>query len=413
MIRPNDPLCYFIISQNKETKDFWHNIRKISNSGGKFMLDMSMLEKNSYVSRNGSEWSTGWPTKIRPKYLMPAYDKNFNTSHEEITNNRARDVQKLIVDKNSEFAVAYSGGIDSTMVVAALIKNLTKEQLKNVYIYCNSASIMENPIFYKKFIMGKFKLINSSKYQYEHIIEQNINIISSCSADVLYGSKNILDLQSNLYFYTKELNTVSKRNIFNLWKKANDSGTHYSNFKDLIINYYTINDCPGLGESYYDKLVHNINTSDVPVNSLFDFYWWHLFNLKYIYISAKSLVTDNSQMDYSILEKFIFDWYCTDDYQNWSMVNNDSGEKINFHSTTLKMCARRYIYDLDKNDWYYNFKQKISSNEHLKVRNRSQWQNHSPMTKFGISSQLERLYINDEPIKDYISHHMSQFERDW
>jgi hypothetical protein len=413
MIKINDPLCYFIISQNEYTKSFWQEIRNVSGGGGKFMLDMSVLEANSYVGRNNGEWSVGWPTKIREKYIMPAYDKNFNKTHGEITDARAKDVQKLIIEKDAKFAVAYSGGIDSTMVITALIKNLTEEQLKNIYIYCDTASVIENPIFYKKFILGKFKLINSSKNLIEEVIGQGINMISSCSADVLYGSKNILELQSNLYFYTKNLSTISKKNIFNSWRKAVDADTHYSNFKDLIISHYSPEGFPELGESYYDKLVRNIETSDVPVNSLYDFYWWHLFNLKYISISAKLLVIDNSRIDYNELEKSIFDWYCNDDYQKWSMVNNNNGEKIDFASTTLKICARRYIYDIDKNDWYFHFKQKISSNENLKLRNHSHWKEFSPMTKFGISAQPERLYIDNSDVKEYISHHMSKFERNW
>ena len=152
MIKISDPLYYFSIFQNKKTKSFWQEARNTAASGGKFMLDMSELEANSYVSRNKGEWSIAWPVTIKKKFLMPAYDKNFNKTYEDITDARTEDVRKLIIEKNTKFAVAYSGGIDSTLVVASLIKNLTKEQLTNIYIYCDTASVIENPIFYKKFI---------------------------------------------------------------------------------------------------------------------------------------------------------------------------------------------------------------------------------------------------------------------
>lgn len=413
MIKINDPLYYFSIFQNKQTKSFWQEARNISASGGKFMLDMSELEANSYVSRNNGEWSVAWPVTIREKFLMPAYDKNFKKTYEDITDARAEDVRKLIIQKDIKFFVAYSGGIDSTLIVASLIKNLTKEQLKNIYIYCDTASVIENPIFYKKFISKNFKLINSSSMLIEDVIRQGIIMISASSADVLCGSKNFLELQDNLYFYIKDLTSSSKRNIFNLWPKAIDGGTHYSNFKDLIISHYSVESSPILGESYYYKLVRNIETSDVPINSFYDFYWWHLFNLKFICLSTKLFVFDNCKMTYNDLETSVFDWFNNNDYQQWSMVNNNNGEKIEFGSTTLKLCAKRYIYDVDKNEWYFYFKQKISSNENIKLRNQSHWKEFSPMTKFGISANSERLYIDNKDVKDYILHHLSSFERDW
>ena len=247
----------------------------------------------------------------------------------------------------------------------------------------------------------------------EDVIKQGITMISASSADVLCGSKNFLELQNNLYFYTKNLSNVSKKNIFNLWPKATDGETHYSNFKDLIISHYSTESSPDLGESYYDKLVRNIETSDVPVNSLYDFYWWHLFNLKYICLSTKLFVFDNPSITYDDLETSVFDWFNNNDYQQWSMVNNNNGEKIEFGSTTLKLCAKRYIYDVDKNDWYFYFKQKISSNENIKLRNRSHWKEFSPMTKFGISANSERLYIDNKDVKDYILQHLSSFEKNW
>jgi len=413
MIKIDDPLYYFSIFQNKQTKSFWQEAKNISASGGKFMLDMSELEANSYVSRNKGEWSVAWPVTLREKFLMPAYDKNFKKTYEDITDARAEDVRKLIIEKDIKFVVAYSGGIDSTLIVASLIKNLTKEQLKNIYIYCDTASVIENPIFYKKFISKNFKLINSSSMLIEDVIRQGITMISASSADVLCGSKNFLELQDNLYFYTKDLSSSSKKNIFNLWPKAIDGGTHYSNFKDLIISHYSVESSPRLGESYYYKLVRNIETSDVPINSFYDFYWWHLFNLKYICLSTKLFVFDNCTMTYNDLETSVFDWFNNNDYQQWSMVNNNNGEKIEFGSTTLKLCAKRYIYGVDKNEWYFYFKQKISSNENIKLRNQSHWKEFSPMTKFGISANSERLYIDNKDVKDYILHHLSSFERDW
>jgi hypothetical protein len=157
----------------------------------------------------------------------------------------------------------------------------------------------------------------------------------------------------------------------------------------------------------------NIKTSDVPVYSLYDFYWWNLFNLKYIHLAKKLYIIDNFKMSFNDIEKNMFDWYNNNDYQKWSMVNNYSGEKIEFSSPTLKLCAKKYIRDFDKNDWYFYFKQKLPSNEQQKVRSTEKWGKINLMTIFGLNEQSERLYLEDKTVQDYILHHLSSFEKDW
>jgi hypothetical protein len=294
-----------------------------------------------------------------------------------------------------------------------LLKNLSKEELRNISFYCNTASIMENPILYKKHIHEKFETINSTEYLIEDVIKKGYTVISSGSGDVLCGSRNWLDLQYNFHYYMKSLSTESKRNINNNWKKATDPTVHYSVFKDLIMSQYNGRGDNNLGEQYYIKMEKNIKTSSVPIQSLYDHYWWNLFNLKYIHLSGELNMIDNFKMSFDDIERNTFDWYNNSDYQQWSMVNNHTGEKINFTGSTLKLCVKKYIHEFDKNDWYFYFKTKIPSNENQKMRNISQWGNVTPMTLFGLTQQSQRLYLEDKDVQDYILNHLSSYEKDW
>lgn len=413
MLKFNDKLSYHHIYHNQYTKNFWKEVYNISSEGGRFMLDWAHTEPYIWTSRNQGAWSLPWPTKIKDRFKMPAYERSFSKTYEQITNERAAEVAKLIREQDKKFSVLYSGGIDSTLIAVALLKNLSTQELKNVNFYCNTASIIEHPLFYKDYIYEKFEIIDSSKYLVEDVAAKGYIVISSAAGDPLCGSKIWLDLQPNIYYYMRDLSSDSKRNINNHWRRAMDPEVHYSVFKDLIMSHYNIKENKNLGEQYYSKMEKNIKTSNVPVNSLFDFYWWNVFNIKYIHLLSKLYIEDGFKMNFNELEKNMFDWYNTEDYQQWSMANNYTGEKIDFSLATIKLCVRKYIHDFDKNDWYFHFKQKLSSNEIFKVRHSSQYGKVKPMTLFALDEKSERQYIEDKSVQEYILNHFVSFERDW
>ena len=125
MIDLKDTLQYFHISQNEKTREFWKLAYNESAPGGRFMLDFSHIEPNAWVSRNGAEWSLPWTVKIKDRFKMPIYDPAFKKSWQEITDERAADVARMIREENKKFSILYSGGIDSTLITVALLKNLS------------------------------------------------------------------------------------------------------------------------------------------------------------------------------------------------------------------------------------------------------------------------------------------------
>jgi hypothetical protein len=426
MLKFNDSLHHFSISLNEQSKEFWKEVKQHSSPAGQWMIDFAKLEANTWIGRNKAEWSLPWDLKILDRFKMPAYDSTFKKDWTQITDERANEIKKSIQKENKKFCVLYSGGIDSLLITTALLKNLSKEELKNVCFYCNTASVIENPKFYKKYIDGKFVTINSTKYLTEDVIAMGYTIISSMAGDTLCGSRSWGDLHNNLYYYIKELSIASKQNIINHWPMAHNPDVHYTLFKDLIISFYVglyadgdFNKAKILGEIYYDKIQKNIQTSDVPVHSLFDFFWWNLFNIKYINIAVRTYTHDNFKNDFEYIDKNMLDWYNTVDYQKWSMVNNNNGEKIhidvNFAQSSLKWCAKKYIYDFDKNDWYLYYKQKLPSGEMQKLREKNHLANNTntPMTFFAITEKLKPVYLFDEGVKDYVIHHFAKFKKDW
>lgn len=418
MILTKDKTLYLSgITYNHYQESFWESIRAESGSGGKFMLDLGIYYKpQRFVSRNG-DWSMPWPQEIPPGFEMPEYNPAFNRSFDEITDDRAKQIAELIRTKNQKFAVMYSGGIDSTIIMAALIKNLTEEELKNVTVCANPYSMIENPMFWKKFIWGKFKLLDSGVTKYDELISLGLRPITADEGDCIFGTMGFLELQQNFEYYLEKLSPKSQTYLRSIRNKMTSSDVHYSEFKDLIIEHWNIPTNKELGSSWYDKFEKNIKTSTVPIISLHDYYWWLLFNTKWVSCAIRSSVFLSDRINYKeVINDWAINWFNTPEYQQWSMVNNNNGEKIQLTATTYKMAARRYIYDLDKNDWYFYFKLKMGSLApnvmfHQDVKDVPV--ELRPNARFGIDCDYNVLSIDNASVQEYIKSHMASYERDW
>jgi hypothetical protein len=417
MLNKDSVLYLSGITYNHYQQDFWESVRNESGDGGKFMLDLATLYKpQRFASRDG-EWSLAWPQEIPPGFEMPTYDPTFNKTFEEISRSRAREIAHLINTENQKFAVMYSGGFDSTVIMAALIKNLTQEELKNISVCANGHSMIENPMFWKRFIWNKFKIYDSAQYKYDDLIDLGLRPITADEGDCIFGTASFLELQQNYDFYLEQVSESSRAHLSNLKSKMTSADVHYSEYKDLIIAHWSTLSAPDLGAAWYDKFEKNIKTATVPIHSLHDYYWWILFNIKWVSCAIRISIFLNDRLDYgTVINDWAVNWFNSVDYQQWSMVNNNNGEKIEYGPTTYKMAARKYIHDLDKNDWYYHFKLKLGSlgpnvMYHQEVSNLPDCL--TPNARFGIDSNYNLLSIDDTDVQEYIRYHMSQFKRDW
>lgn len=417
MIRLDDRLYFSSIIFNRYQDQFWNDLREESGPAGKFMIDMAKrINPNRFITRNG-EWSIPWQQDIPPGFEMPEYDPNFSKSFEQVTDERALWIKQLINEQNQKIAVMYSGGIDSTLVLCSLIKNLTEEELKNVVVVTSSHAIVENPVFWEKFVFGKFKIYDSSKIKYDTLIELGYRPITADEGDCIFGTALGLTLYTNYDYYIKDLSTDSKLYLHSIRDKITSADVHYSAYKDLIIKHFSVEGSPTFGEEFYNKFVKNIETSSVPVQSLHDFFWWMIFNIKYLNCSIRGAIYFNDRIPVkTAIYDWIINWFNGADYQRWSMANNNNGEKIGYSQSTYKMAARRYIFSVDKNPWYFYFKTKLESLGHSIVYTQDTSMvpmDKHPNTRFGLDKDYNILYIDDPDVKNYITHHIVNYQQDW
>ena len=417
---------FYFVQTSMYNRSFNKVIEPVLNDlseGSRFYLNISRaFTFESYVPRAG-EWSSPWPVITNPNYLMPAYDPSFSKSFEEITDQTALDIAKKIRNTDKEYSLFYSGGIDSTTMVVALLKNLSKEELKKVSICMSADSILENPFFYRTYIQNKLKVIDSDIYDLNTYVNENKVAVVADLGDGLFGTELGTRMYPQFYNIGKQIG-YEEHTLNNLYKNLSNSDYHYSKYKDIIIQYfnnilqskhsnYTDNDkC--FGELYYTKLDYNIKTSNVPVHSLHDFFWWIIFNVKFMHCALRpGTIHSTGKNRTKIFSEGMINWFGNNDYQLWSMANNNNGEKIQGTTqSSYKWAARKYIYEYDKNDWYFFHKIKFASMPLVVARN---WRkNFEGLDSFfALTEDYHSLHFGDPNIDNYVQEQILNYKIDW
>jgi hypothetical protein len=413
---------------NGYQNNFWQSLSEELPAAGKFYIDISRrLNPNRLVSRCSAKWSIPFDQAVWPGLEMPAYTAGFDLDFAEVTDRRALEIKQRINTSDEKFVVMYSGGIDSTVIMTALIKNLSLREQKNISVCASAASMVNNPVFWKTHIYNKFEIIDSLDCKYDDLIEKDLVPITGDTGDCLYGTTFASHLYYNWRNHVADLSNLSVSVIEKNICSFTDPDVHYSTFKDLLINYFKIPKKQGFpfypqstsnenfGRLFYDKLDLHAKTSPVEIASLHDFFWWYIFDLKYINCAVRGHVYYNDRVGIRKAYDQIVNWYHTDEYQQWSMNNNGNHTKIGYTASTYKQVARDYIFEFDKNPWYRFFKLKIENVglmfnkqriEHLPIGER-------PNARFGVTDKYELLLIDDKSTQDYIRQSLHDYNIDW
>lgn len=414
MLQLNDTLYFSSISFNHYHNAFWQKMANDLGPDAKFFINIGRrVNPNRFVTRNG-EWSLPWQQELIPGFEMPDYDASFAKTFEEVTDAKAYEI-KARIRGGEKFAVMYSGGIDSTVIMSALIKNLSQEELTSVTVCASVNSIIENPVFWEKFIYNKLTVKDSSSLKYDDIIDMGMTPITADEGDCIFGTLIGLTLYANYDQYIKDLSGETRTKLTPLKYRISDPSVHYSTYKDLIIKHLSIEGEPDFGRILYEKYVRNIETSSVPIHSLHDFFWWLIFNVKYLNCAVRGALYLNDRIGYRDCIYRVVNWFSDPDYQRWSMVNNNNGQKIQRTLSTYKMAARDYIYGVDQNHWYKNFKIKLESlwtigiqQDLTKIEVAQR-----PVSRVALTKDWNMHYIEDSSVQEFYRHHLGNYKIDW
>lgn len=430
MLKLDEELLFSSINFNGYTNDYWTKVYNSTGTGGKFAIDLARrFNPNRFVSRDNSIWTMPFKQEIIPKYRMITPDTTFNLTFAECCDLKAMDFKGRIHKHNEKFAILYSGGLDSTPMLISLLKNLNKEELKNIAVSTSMPALIENPVLWKSHVFGKVKVIDSLTYKYDWLLQNGYTPVTADDGDCIFGTL------IGLAFYTNwetlaikaNISAESRAHLNNIIHRFNDPDVHYSEFKDLLIAHLSIppnqvfplvgqkNPNPDFGRILYDKFDLNCRTASVPIHSLHDFFWWMIFNVKMLNCAVRGALYYNDNVDPKTAVLNTENWYSDPLFQQWSLNNNNTGQKVGNSPATYKQAARDYIYDFDKNPWYRTFKIKLGSMNLNAYRQQMDLNslNGRPNARFGLTMDWELLSIDRPDVQEHIEYNLDKFQIDW
>lgn len=274
---------------------------------------------------------------------IPALE-SMKYTYEELCDMRAKEILEMSQKRNIKLYVFYSGGIDSTLILVSLLKNCTQQQKERIVVCMSEESILENPNFYRDYIIGKLKVESSHNFKY------------------LLGTDNLLVTG---YHNDQLFGMVSTKEFMDIF---GDKVIHEKYNKDLISRYYNmkLNDLD-LSKQFTDILEKTYLACPVKLETNFDYFWWLTFALRWDGIYHRILLFTSKKNLHKITREYLkenyISFYGTKNFQLWSMYNLD--KKIKEDWASYKYICKEIIYDFNKDEDY--FKNKLKSTSFNKV----------------------------------------------
>jgi len=263
------------------------------------------------------------------------FDPNFNESFSDIADQRAIQLIQKAIKEDKDLMVKFSGGIDSTTVLCAILKWIPDHYKSRFYVALTTESIFENLQLFIDHIQH-LNIVSYMQSLEPDTIDKTI-IIDGLLVDGLIGWDRSV--------YLKENNLPYKQNLTKLKKYFGDDA-------DWLISYFEedINkNCP------------------VPIKTIYEFLWWPPYNGMYTYSHLASY-RDNYTLRDSLANKPHDPQYIDNmllnhtimffndlKFDKWALVNLGKPTMVDssVNHISHKIMAKQYISDFTKKPYDY------------------------------------------------------------
>jgi hypothetical protein len=135
-------------------------------------------------ARTGSSDIAWNPKSI---FSIPGLDQPFNKKLFDIFDSRAVEICNHATRQGKKIVIQWSGGIDSTSMVCAFIKNLSQSELQNIIICTTTQGVAENPYFYDTQIRGKFEMLHWTQLDLTDSFFDSHVLLNGDPGDCIFG----------------------------------------------------------------------------------------------------------------------------------------------------------------------------------------------------------------------------------
>jgi len=298
-------------------------------------------------ARSGT-FTTPWNIPSNPLYKIPKF-KIINDSLKDLLDARAVEIYHKAKNTNKKIAVMWSGGIDSTAVLTAFLKNIPIVDQNIITVVCDTNSILENIEFYKKFISNKLTCIHYRTINLTEEFLQNYILLHGDPGDCLFGPSS-----------PKYRHFIDRGQHLEPWKK------HLNKMKELLeiplIDPASYE--PGFGEWYVNKITNNLEETGQAdyLTSIVDWWFWTYYNFKWEFSCQRPFAYlrrdfTTTFSDNTIKEFAQNTFFNTEKFQQWgySNIKKNVSKDFSLHKKEVKM----YIHEFTKESNYLEYKSKL------------------------------------------------------
>jgi hypothetical protein len=266
-----------------------------------YLADFLKIQKFSHPNAGVKDRSGTIRSPFKTKLLapLPTLDLSFNLSYKECVLSRVAELEQLHNLTGKTFRLLYSGGVDSTTMLAGFIEYFGLDRCgKLLEISCTPDSINENPWAWERYIAaGNFK-ITSSLNQQDTWLDNVITIMGEGN-DHLFGglgSGTWPKFSNNLYA-PANVDTLAK---YLAWTKKET---------DLV-------DATYCAEQY----MRVAEIAPFPIDNMYLLNWWYKFVLDWEAVQVRALVlSSRKQFPKDFLSTGFIQFFNTNQFQQWSM----------------------------------------------------------------------------------------------
>jgi len=244
----------------------------------------------------------------------------------------ASSIVALAEDRSQPVRVLWSGGIDSTTALIALMRHTDRKSSEGqLEIVLSRESIEEYPLFYSRYIEGKYPVIEVTSAIPE-LLDTSAVYVTGEHGDQLFGS----------YLLKEPIN-------------RGESQQPYDKGLPRMLREFFGNPKPA--QRVFEYLEPHIKRAPVPIRTLFDSLWWINFSLKWQHVGLRlqAFCGDRAQDIHGATRHFFSD----PRFQVWSLRNPAERNALTW--VAYKDAAKRYILDFTCDADYYNSKCKEMS----------------------------------------------------
>lgn len=284
-------------------------------------------------------------SKLVTDHPMPDFNEIESNTLGYLMVERAEELWQWIEDEGRLGIIWWSGGIDSTALLVAMFKTATPDRMRLIKIGLNERSIEEYPSFFENYIK-KIPYTFISHNDGMQIDLTSLHITGEIG-DQIFGSD-----------YLRACFGGGGRDFPG---KEHFMGNINAPWQDVMSKFVTDQlISKNLPTEYHAELMgiyELLNTkAPLPINTLFDFWWWSNFNLKYTHVSNRLQLNSPDALVASKRVKSFFD---SDKFQRWSVSNHD--KKIGDTWKSYKLPLKRFVYKFNKDKQWYDNKTKVQS----------------------------------------------------